>query len=89
MYLLKNGKTATADEKVKELISERNDWKQKFKKLDAELRAELRDPNGTIWEYAAKLQWQVDELQRKLDKVIRLLSHVHDEERIIKIINDI
>ncbi len=73
---------------VKELTLERDDWKKKFQTLDKELKAELRDPNGTIWEHAAKLQEQADELQRRLDKSVEWLSHSHDRERIMKIIKE-
>jgi len=38
--------------------------KQKFKDLNKELGCELRDPNGTIWEHAAKIQANFTELQR-------------------------
>jgi hypothetical protein len=35
-------------------------WKDKFKKLEAELMAEIRDPCGTIWEHTKKLQNEID-----------------------------
>ena len=88
MYLLSNGKLGAADDKVKELTQERDEWKKKFQTLDKELRAELRDPNGTIWEHAASLQKQADELRRQLDKAVDWLSHSHDRDRVWKIIKE-
>ena len=38
------------------MMKDRDHWKSRFKKLDKELMCELRDPNGTIWEHAKKLQ---------------------------------
>jgi ribosomal protein L9 len=81
MYLLSNGFTGTADEKVSELMQERDNWKKKFKDLNRELMCELRDPNGTIWEHAASLQKQVD-------NALRLLGSVMDEDVARKIINE-
>jgi hypothetical protein len=87
MYLMKNGKLGTPEEKVKELTAERdaalkesNEWKKKFKDLNRELMCELRDPNGTIWEHAASLQNQVD-------NAVRLLGHTLDPEKIKQLIN--
>lgn len=77
MYLLSNGSTGTADEKVKELMEQRDGWKKKFETLNRE----LRDPNGTIWEHAASLQKQVD-------NALRLLGHVMGEDVARKIIKE-
>lgn len=59
-YLLSNGAHGSADDKVKELTKDRDEWKKKWKTLNTELMCELRDPNGTIWEHAKRLQDQVD-----------------------------
>lgn len=81
MYLLANGKLGTAEDKIKELTEQREEWKEKFKTLDRELKAELRDPNGTIWEHAASLQKQVD-------KAAKLLGHVMAEDLARRIIEE-
>lgn len=81
MYLLSNGSTGTADEKVKELTCERDEWKKKFKDLNRALMCELRDPNGTIWEHAASLQ-------KQLDKAVEWLSHSHDKERVWNVLKE-
>jgi hypothetical protein len=56
MFYTKDGHAQSPDHKVKELTTERdaalkesNEWKKKFKDLNKDLNAELRDPNGTIW----------------------------------------
>ena len=43
--------------------AERKEWKTKFKDLDRALACELRDPCGTIWEHAKKLQDNNDALR--------------------------
>jgi hypothetical protein len=40
--------------------------KQKFVALNKELGCELMDPNGTIWEHAAKVQKENEELKRQI-----------------------
>ena len=44
------------------------EWKDKYIDLDKSLKAELRDPNGTIWECAGRLQKKNEELQHKLEE---------------------
>lgn len=38
------------------LTEERNDLRKKLAQVHRDYGCELRDPNGTIWEYAKKLQ---------------------------------
>jgi hypothetical protein len=51
----------------------RVDWEKKYKDLNTELMCELRDPNGTIWEHAKRLQDQLEELQENFN-VIKCLD---------------
>lgn len=44
-------------------------YKQKYLSLKKELEAELRDPYGTIWEYAKKLQDENDGLRKQLNRI--------------------
>lgn len=68
VYLLSNGTHGSADDKVKELTKERDEWRKKFKDQERALMCELRDPNGTIWEHAKSLQDQVDRAVKMLMK---------------------
>lgn len=45
---------------------ELNDWKKKYRELDKSLMCELRDPCGTIWEHAKKLQDENDAFKKEL-----------------------
>lgn len=47
------------------MTADRDHWKARFKKLDKELMCELRDPNGTIWDHAKKLQDQCDDYKKQ------------------------
>jgi hypothetical protein len=87
MFYTKDGYAQSPDHKVQELTAERdaalkesNEWKKKFKDLNRELNAELRDPNGTIWEHAKRLQNQ-------LDNAVRLLGHTLTPEKIKELLN--
>jgi hypothetical protein len=45
---------------------ERDEWKAKYVQQNKDLGCEMMDPNGTIWEHAAKIQQQRDRLEREL-----------------------
>ena len=45
---------------------ERDEWKAKYVQQNKDLGCEMMDPNGTIWEHAAKVQQQRDRLEREL-----------------------
>ena len=51
------------------MMKDRDHWKSRFKKLDKELMCELRDPNGTIWEHAKKLQDELIEAWTIINKL--------------------
>jgi chromosome segregation ATPase len=57
---------------------ERDEWKAKYVQQNKDLGCEMMDPNGTIWEHAAKIQQQRDRLERELADLkesITSLSH--------------
>lgn len=63
-----SAETKTAGEFVSKhaaLRSECDGWEKKYKDLDRSLMCELRDPNGTIWECARKLQCERDALRAR------------------------
>ena len=53
------------EDKEKDLIIK--ELERKYKDLNNSLNAELRDPNGTIWEHAKSLQDKNDILKRALE----------------------
>jgi uncharacterized membrane protein len=61
----------------RKLERERNEWKAKFTDLDNQLKCELRDPNGTIWECAAKLQKDLDETREQLTIALARIEELH------------
>ena len=46
------------------LAQERDEWKAKYIQQNKDLGCELRDPNGTIWDHAQKLQAELDAAQK-------------------------
>lgn len=44
----------------RKLAEERDEWKQKYIQQNKDLGCEMMDPNGTIWDYAKKIQKQLD-----------------------------
>ena len=68
-----------------EACRERDQWKSKFVQANKDYGFELRDPCGTIWDHAKKLQQKCDNLQDQRDfamgEIERLRSE-RDEARI-------
>jgi hypothetical protein len=67
---------------IRRIKQERDEWKTKFKDLDLALKCELRDPYGTIWECAARLQKDLDhqrevarELHLALERLLAFSQH--------------
>ena len=60
-----------------EMEAERDYWRNRFETLDKELKAELRDPNGTIWEHAKFQQ----------DKIDNLIAEKSDMEAALDVMN--
>jgi hypothetical protein len=49
-----------------QLERERDEWKAKYIQQNKDLGCEMMDPNGTIWDYAKKLQSEVEHLKSQL-----------------------
>ena len=70
------------------LERERDEWKEKFIQQNKDLRCEMMDPNGTIWDHAKKLQDENKAIQEQLDSAIMLgkmqeRRHERDLEELI------
>ena len=53
--------------KLQEAERQRDEAKAKLKTIHKELGCELSDPNGTIWEHAAKVEAERDQLIKVVD----------------------
>ena len=53
---------------IGEVTDQRDEWKAKYIKQNKDLGCEMMDPNGTIWDYAKKLQAELDEARVQLRK---------------------
>lgn len=67
------GKSAQA--MIDRMRCERDTAMEEYKKLKHELEAELRDPNGTIWECAKREQDRADKAEAELEDLHAELRH--------------
>ena len=49
------------------LVRERNEWKAKYIQQNKDLGCEMMDPNGTIWDYAKKVQRELTVVTKQRD----------------------
>ena len=57
-----------AGEFARKLERERDEWKAKFIQQNKDLGCEQMDPNGTIWDYAKKVQSEILTVTKELDE---------------------
>ena len=55
---------------ARKLERERNEWKKKYIQQNKDLGCEQMDPNGTIWDYAKKLERERDRLAEALNGIV-------------------
>ena len=48
-------------------LNERDEWKAKYIQQNKDLGCEMMDPNGTIWDYAKKLQKDIEAINDRRD----------------------
>lgn len=53
---------------ARKLERERDEWKSKYIQQNKDLGCEMMDPNGTIWDYAKKLQRELTAVTKKRDE---------------------
>lgn len=58
------------------VIKERDEWKAKFIQQNKDLGCEMMDPNGTIWDYAKKLQEQCGDYKKQATSAYRLKTNL-------------
>ena len=51
------------------LARERDEWKAKYIQQNKDLGCEMMDPNGTIWDYANKVQTEIAKLRSALIRI--------------------
>jgi hypothetical protein len=59
---------------ARKLERERDAWKAKFIQQNKDLGCEMMDPNGTIWDYAKKLQKDLDTAIAERDALAKALA---------------
>ena len=56
-----------ADKRFVEVLRERDEWKSKFIQQNKDLGCEMMDPGGTIWDYAKRIQLELNEAKSDLE----------------------
>ena len=56
-------------ELLAEARRERDEWKAKYIQQNKDLGCEMMDPNGTIWDYAKKVQTEIAKLRSALIRI--------------------
>jgi len=54
------------------LKGQRDEWKAKYIQQNKDLGCEMMDPNGTIWDYAKKVQLELTAMTEQRDEARRL-----------------
>ena len=60
---------AAAQERMINAERERNEWKAKYIQQNKDLGCEMMDPNGTIWDYAKKVQRELTVVTKQRDQL--------------------
>ena len=59
-------------------IRERDEWKAKFIQQNKDLGCEQMDPNGTIWDYAKKVQSEILTVTKERDEPLFTIAEIAD-----------
>jgi hypothetical protein len=63
----------------RKLERQRDEWKAKFIQQNKDLGCEMMDPNGTIWDYAKKLQTELPAVTKQLTAAREELKAVTEQ----------
>ena len=72
---------------IGEVTDQRDEWKAKYIQQNKDLGCEQMDPNGTIWDYAKKLQAKRDELLAAIRNLRDVKGRFHTEQAAINLFN--
>ena len=61
---------------IKTVTKQRDEWKAKFIQQNKDLGCEMMDPNGTIWDYAKKLQNELPVVTEQRDRLAEALRQL-------------
>ena len=61
------------------VTEQRDEWKAKFIQQNKDLGCEMMDPDGTIWDYAKKLQTELPAVTQQLTKANETIGTMIDE----------
>ena len=57
---------------------QRNEWKQKYIQQNKDLGCEQMDPDGTIWDYASKVQTDLSSMTEQRDRLAEALKEIYN-----------
>ena len=74
-------------DEAEKAMAERDKWKAKYIQQNKDLGCEQMDPNGTIWDYAKKLQAKRDELLAAIRNLRDVKGRFHTEQAATNLFN--
>lgn len=64
---------------ARKLERERDEWKSKYIQQNKDLGCEMMDPNGTIWDYAKKVQKDLLAMTEQRDRLAEALKQCRED----------
>ena len=61
-----------------EAQEQRDEWKSKYIQQNKDLGCEQMDPDGTIWDYAKKIQTDLSTMTEQRDEMAQILQDISD-----------
>jgi hypothetical protein len=73
-----------SQEFARRLERERDEWEAKYIQQNKDLGCEMMDPNGTIWDYAKKVQTEITTVTAQRDRLAEALRDMLSGWRYIR-----
>jgi len=71
------------NERLIAVTKQRDEWKAKYIQQNKDLGCEMMDPNGTIWDYAKKVQLELTAMTEQRDRMAEALRKLADCDWVI------
>ena len=69
---------------INEICNERDEWKAKYIQQNKDLSCEMMDPNGTIWDYAKKVQTEITAVTKERDEARAALERIYQASMVAR-----
>ena len=69
---------------INKICNERDEWKAKYIQQNKDLSCEMMDPNGTIWDYAKKVQTEITAVTKERDEARAALERIYQASMVAR-----